>query len=174
MLNGWLNKAARDIFISLLAFPISPVIALISMKGEIPSQFNYWLTHDNDVDGDSGHWERWPDNGTRWRVFCRRTAWLWRNKGYTYSYEVSGVVPEGDITYKGTPLFWTKENPKGWCFAKCDNAWMLFAWFPYSVFGFKKGIRIYLGWKLRYYCEHPDKPKREMLVTHINPFKNKI
>lgn len=173
-MKSWLKLAIKDLGISILAYPLAPYIAYISMKREVPSRFKYWLTHDSPIDGDSGHMARHPDNGTKIRVWKRRTYWLWRNKGYTYSFEVNGVVPEGKTEYRGKPLFWTQENPRGWCYAKCDNAWMFFAWFPYKIFGYNRGVRFYLGWKLRYYCEHPDKPKREMLVTHFNPIKGVI
>ena len=160
---NWLWLAVKSLAVSVLAFPLATIIVLL----DYPSWSWPWMTHDNPPDGDSGHWLRWPDNGTKWRVFCRRVAWMWRNKGYGYAYDVCGVIPSGTPCYKGNPLFWLKKNPSGWCYAKFDNCWMLFAWFPYG----NRGIRIYLGWKLREKCEHPESNNRQMICTHINPFK---
>lgn len=166
----WCILATLDILISLLACPLAPIIALCGGgRWAWP-----WLTYDNPIDGDSGHWERWPDNGTRLRVLARRTAWLWRNKGYNFSYYILGVVPKGRIKMYGNPLFWKQPHPRGWCFAKCDNAWMLFAWFPYTLFNQERGLRIYLGWKLRQHCEQEGCTEKAMLTTHINPLKGKI
>lgn len=175
----WARLAIKDFLVSLFAFPLSPIIAYLSLKEKsLPDWAWPFLTHDNDIDGDGGHWERWPKNKTLFDKWIRRTAWLWRNRGYNYSYHISGVVPRGELSYKGSPLFWKSPDAQqkgGWCYAKCDNAWMLFAWIPYSLFGVKRGVRVYLGWKLRHYCEHPDTPaERAMLVTHINPFKGVI
>lgn len=171
----WAWKAFKDFVVSFLAFPLAPFIVLFTNKeGESPSWAFPWLTYDNIIDGDAGHLQRWPDDGTKLQTYLRRVAWLWRNRGYNYSYYQVGAEPAGTIRYKGTPLFWKRENPKGWCYAKCDNAWMLFAWWPYPLFGIKRGIRVYLGWKLREKCEHPERNIRVMLVTHINPFKGKM
>lgn len=163
----WLILAPVDFLVSLLAYPLAPLIVLFdSPKWAWP-----WLTHDNTIDGDGGHMERWPDNGTKWRVFCRRVAWLWRNRGYNFSYHVCGADTDGDVKIIAGRQFWKDSKPRGWCVATCNKAWMIFAWLPYSE---SRGLRIYLGWKLRGKIDKPHESPRAMLVTHVNPLKGKM
>lgn len=160
----WLLLAPLDLLVSLLAYPLAPLIVVLG----VPGWAWPWMTHDNPIDGDAGHLARWPDDGTRWRVFCRRVAWLWRNRGYGFSYRVGGVNTAGPIRIVAGRAFWRDANPRGWCVATCNGAWMVFAWLPYMR---GRGLRVYLGWKLRGKIDHPDENPRAMLVTHINPIK---
>lgn len=44
----------------------------------LPKWLDWFMTDDNDADGDAGHWERNP--GTeKWATYVRRTKWFWRN-----------------------------------------------------------------------------------------------
>ena len=71
--------------------------------------------------------------------------------------------------------FWQHPDGSGWCFATCGDAWMLFIWRPWGrLLGINRGLRVYLGWKLRGEIDHPADTQRAMLVTHINPFKGKM
>lgn len=168
----WFWLAIPDFIISLLAYPLAPLIVLFTnSQGKSPLWAFPWLTHDNPIDGDKGHWERWPDDAHWYDKFQRRTAWLWRNRGYNFSYYVCGVTTSSEVEIKYGKAFWKDENPRGYCFATCGKTWMLFAWLPYSR---TRGLRIYLGWKLRNKIDKPEENSRAMLVTHINPFKGKM
>ena len=65
--------------INLLAVILSPLIVWFSMrdntKGKIPKIFNWFLTHDNPIDGDEGHLERHPKEDY-WSVYKRRVFWI--------------------------------------------------------------------------------------------------
>lgn len=168
----WLLLAPIDMLVSLLAYPLAPLIAICTNRaGDAPVWAWPWLTHDNPIDGDGGHWERWPDNGTRWRRYCRRVAWLWRNRGYNFSYHVCGASTAAPVRIIAGRQFWCDPVPRGWCVATCGRAWMLFVWLPYSA---GRGLRVYLGWKLRGKIDRPEENQRAMLVTHINPVKGTI
>lgn len=165
----WFLLAPLDMLVSLLAFPLAPFIVLCtSPVGIAPAWAWPWLTHDNPIDGDAGHRRRWAGRPS----WMRRIAWLWRNRGYNFSYHVCGVATMAPIYVHGGKAFWLEPTPQGWCFATCGKAWMLFVWLPWGrLFGIKRGLRVYLGWKLRGEIDDPVNTDRAMLVTHINPVK---
>lgn len=164
----WFLLATLDMLVSLLAFPLAPLIVLCTSPGGIAPAWAWpWLTHDNPIDGDAGHRRRWAGKP----VWMRRIAWLWRNRGYNFSYHICGVETNKPVSIVAGRQFWNDANPRGWCVATCGSAWMLFAWFPYSA---NRGLRVYLGWKLRGKIDNPYSNPRAMLVTHINPLKGKM
>lgn len=186
----WFLIAPIDMLVSLLAFPMAPLIVLCTSGVGISPWWAWpWLTHDNTIDGDGGHLERWAGHfgfdvdlklggmelHMRFRmkkpIWIRRIAWLWRNRGYNFSYHVCGAETNKPVRIVAGRQFWLDANPKGWCIATCGSAWMLFAWFPYSA---NRGLRVYLGWKLRGKIDNPYSNPRAMLVTHINPLKGKM
>lgn len=169
----WLLLAPIDLAVSLLAFIVAPLIVLFTSRAGVAPVWAWpWLTHDNPIDGDDGHWERWPDNGTSFRRYCRRVAWLWRNRGYNFSYYVCGALTPYPAKVVSGSTFWTRRDGRGWCFATCGHAWMFFVWLPWGKpFGIRRGLRVYLGWKLRGKLDNPANTNRAMLVTHINPLK---
>lgn len=164
----WMLLAPIDMMVALLAFPLSPFIVLFtSANGHAPRLAWPWMTYDNTIDGDSGHLARWAGRP----VWMRRIAWLWRNRGYNFSYHVCGVATDKPVCIIAGRTFWNDANPRGWCIATCGKAWMVFVWLPYSA---TRGLRIYLGWKLRGKIDKPHENPRAMLVTHINPLKGKM
>ena len=167
----WFLFAPIDFIVSSLAYPLAPLIVLLTDKdGHSPGWCWPWLTHDNPIDGDRGHWWRWPDNGTRWRVYCRRVAWLWRNRGYSFSFAVSGMDAHGPIKWRGNPKVSDAPMSPGWCWATCNGGWMLYIYWPWWRSA-RRGLRVYLGWKLKAKLDRMDIDQRVMLVTHINPVK---
>lgn len=167
----WFLLAPLDMLVSLLAFPLAPFIVLCTSPGGIAPDWAWpWLTHDNTIDGDAGHRRRWAGRPI-WR---RRIAWLWRNRGYNFSFHKTGMPTTEPLRIWFGRDFWNDKDGKGWgiCFATCGKAWMLFIWLPWGrLFGIERGLRVYLGWKLRGKIDHPDENPRAMLVTHINPVK---
>lgn len=165
----WLLLAPLDLLVSLLAFPLAPFIVLCTGAGGIAMAWAWpWLTPDNPIDGDPGHWVRWSDNGTHWRRFCRRVAWLWRNRGYGFSYRVCGRNISGPTHFWGNRR--VSDNPMvaGWCWAYNSGAWELYGFIPWWP-STKRGLRVRLGWKIPLSVDKPS--ERVMLVTHINPVK---
>lgn len=158
----WIILALLDFLVSLAAFPLVPLIVLF----DSPWWSWPWMTHDNTIDGDGGHMERWQGKP----VWMRRIAWLWRNRGYNFSYYITGSDAIKPVRIVAGRAFWKDANPRGYCIAHSGSIWMIFAWLPYSR---NRGLRVYLGWKLRGAIDS-GKPQRAMLVTHINPFKGKI
>lgn len=162
----WLLLAPLDLLIGLLAFPLAPLIVLFtSPAGRAPWWAWPWLTFDNPIDGDAGHWERWPDDGRIERVFARRVAWLWRNRGYNASFHWFGRVLAGDLRRWGNPLVSNRPLVPGWSFERDAGG----AWEFYAVVPHVKGrcLRVRLGWKIPI---NAPPGTRCMLVTHISPF----
>ena len=165
----WPVMALLDITVSLLAFPLAPYIVIATdSAGKSPRWCWPWLTPDNPIDGDAGHILRWPDNGTRWRVFCRRVAWLWRNRGYNFSTYVTGWQISGETHYWGDRA--VSDNPvhAGWCLAYNSGAWEIYAFVPWWSSA-KRGLRVRLGWAIP--LTIGNYTGRVMLKTHINPVK---
>lgn len=129
----WFILAPLDMLVSLLAYPLAPLIVLFaSVTGDAPRWAWPWLTHDNAIDGDGGHLERWPDNGTRRRVFCRRVAWLWRNRGYNASQHWFGRTLAGSLRTWGNPLVGNRPLVAGWSFQiDGDETWEFYAVIPH-------------------------------------------
>ena len=137
-----------SMIVNLMSFPLSPIIALLSLpKDKVPKIFNWWMTHDNPIDGDSGHLERWPGD-TTWIKFKRRTAWLWRNKGYSFDYYVTGRVIGNHLTTHGDPMVSDRPLTKGVLFQYDENnTWEFYLIYPYPIKA-QKCLRLRFGWKL--------------------------
>lgn len=167
----WFLLAPVDFIVSTLAYPLAPIIALcVSPERWTPPRWCWpWLTPDNPIDGDDGHMERWP-GWSWWQTYCRRVAWLWRNRGYGFSYRVCGLDATGPICYRGNPRVSDAPMSPGWCWATCNGGWMLYVYWPWWRSA-RRGLRIYLGWKLKAKLDRMDIDQRVMLVTHINPVK---
>ncbi|MEW9901073.1 hypothetical protein ABWL39_20875 [Chitinivorax sp. PXF-14] len=167
----WFVLFPLDLLIGLLAFPLAPlIVALTDPAGHAPAWAWPWLTYDNPIDGDAGHWARWPDNGSRWRRTCRRIAWLWRNRGYGFSYRVCGLDTAGAIIWRGNPRVSDSPMSPGWCIATCGRGWMLYVFWPWWPSA-RRGLRVYAGWKLKQKVEQPETTARAMMVAHVNPVK---
>ena len=60
----WLLYLPLTTIVCLLAFPLAPIIALFADgQGDVTlsakNPLRLWLTPDNPIEGDSGHFERW-------------------------------------------------------------------------------------------------------------------
>lgn len=178
----WLFYVPLSVVFGVLAFPMSPVIAIYSLFGDQSkfsggvkcsiTNFWYWpfLTMDNGIEGDKEHLERWGTSSNPIRRFLRRTAWMWRNRGYNASYYWFGVDYVGaDNLYLGT--LGVDSNPRNQglqFYITPDGYWGLFMYLPYKIPSSRRGLRVYLGWKMknRYLSS---KHERGMLAFHINP-----
>lgn len=96
------------------------------------------------------------------RYFCR-LAWLYRNTGYGFSYEVTGIDVRGTDVVKHNyekrtgfyHLFYTSDN--GFVL-RYQKTWCKLFW-----------LRVFIGWKM----QDVDilQSKRCMLAFYLNPFK---
>ena len=164
----WFLLAPLDFLVGLLAFPLAPLIVLLTTPaGTSPAWAWPWLTHDNPIDGDYGHMLRWQSGGSRWRIYCRRVAWLWRNRGYGFSYRVAGKSINGQTHFVGDRLVGDSPMHPGVCWATNGNAWQLYAFFPWWR-AEHIGLRVRLGWSIPLSIDSPN--ERAMLKLHINPF----
>lgn len=167
----WAGTALVDMAISLLSFPVAPISAAASL-----SKYTRWVcntlfwpfqTHDNDFDGDGGHWGRWPDNGTRWRVYCRRVAWMWRNRAYRAAYHWFGRDLVGQLREWGRQDVSNRPLRQGISF-EFDEAgtWELYLVIKWPFLN--RCFRLRLGWKIpEDYV--PGKPCRAMICSHVSP-----
>lgn len=171
MMVFWAMVYIVSMSINLLAFPLSPVIALISLftgRDNIPAVFNWWLTHDNHIYGDEGHLVRWPLDGSKWTDFKRRTAWLWRNKGYQFDYQYLGRPIGHHLTNHGNPNT-SSEGTAGWLFQYDEHGtWEFYLVWVYP-FNQDKCLRIRFGWKLDDLSVGTG--RRMMLATSIGIWK---
>lgn len=168
----WMFLFVFSMTINLLSFPLSPIIALISLPNDkVPAIFNWWMTHDNPIDGDEGHLERWPGD-TTWIKFKRRTAWLWRNKGYGFDYYLTGR-PIGNylITY-GDPNVSDRPLTAGSMFQFDENGtWEFYLIYPYPIKA-QKCLRLRFGWKLD--DRKAGTGERMMMATSIGIWKSYV
>lgn len=142
----WVFLFIASMIINLLSIILGPFIAIYSLYKPVPKWLNWFLTHDNDIDGDQDHLQRWTGD-SKWKKFLRRTAWLWRNKGYTFDYDVCGRVIGNTLVNKGDPD--TSDAKKaGYIFQYDENGtWEYYLVKPYS-FKKDKCLRIRFGWKI--------------------------
>lgn len=142
----WVFLFIASMIINLLSLVLGPFIAIYSLYKPVPKWLNWFLTHDNDIDGDPDHLQRWTGE-SKWKKFLRRTAWLWRNKGYTFDYDVCGRILGNTLVNKGDPE--TSDAKKaGYIFQYDENGtWEYYLVKPYS-FKKDKCLRIRFGWKI--------------------------
>ena len=142
----WVFLFIASMIINLLSLILGPFIALYSLYKPVPKWLNWFLTHDNDIDGDQDHLQRWTGE-SKWKKFLRRTAWLWRNKGYTFDYDVCGRIIGNTLVNKGDPE--TSDAKKaGYIFQYDENGtWEYYLVKPYS-FKKDKCLRLRFGWKI--------------------------
>jgi hypothetical protein len=172
----WFLFLPLDTLAGLLAFPLAPIIALFADgKGDVTlgkrNILRMWLTPDNPIEGDRGHYARWADFVSRHPktgLYVQRVAWMWRNKAYGWAWNVFH-----------TPL---KAGQKTWSYRNADDTvwlattslnpitarWMVYLYVP--SFG-KKYLRVYCGWKMQSFFKRGGDYKA-MFVFCINPFKS--
>lgn len=142
----WVFLFIASMIINILSIILAPFIAIYSLYKPVPKYFNWFLTHDCGIDGDPDHLQRWTGE-SKWKKFLRRTAWLWRNKGYTFDYDVCGRVIGNTLVNKGDPE--TSDAKKaGYIFQYDENGtWEYYLVKPYS-FKKDKCLRLRFGWKI--------------------------
>lgn len=159
--------------INLLAYLLGPLIAFLSLydkKKLVPKVFSWFMTHDNPIDGDEGHRRRWYRSNTKLDVFLRRTAWLWRNKGYTFDYKYLGKNIGNTLTNYGNPEVSDSPLTEGYLFQYDENGtWEFYLVHPYP-FGNKKCLRLRFGWKIA--DGEVGTGARMMIATSIGIYKS--
>lgn len=98
------------------------------------------------------------------RYFCR-LAWLYRNTGYGFSYEVTGVEINGADIVKYKDI---KISPYRYQIYYTDDAFMIRYENPWCE---KFKWRIFLGWKMQ--DVKSTETRRCMLALYISPFWSK-
>lgn len=167
----WIPLFLMSMLINVGALVFAPIIAYISLGNNgtrrVPIFFSWFMTHDNPIDGDEGHMARWPGN-TKWARFKRRVAWLWRNKGYAFDYDVCGEKIKHDIMSYGEEGT-TDQGKPGWLFQFDSN----YTWEFYLVYRYPfkqdKCLRVRFGWKID---EGSEDNTKAMLATSIGIWKS--
>ena len=142
----WVFLFIASMIINFLSIILAPFIAIYSLYKPVPKWLNWFLTHDCGIDGDPDHLQRWAGE-SKWKKFLRRTAWLWRNKGYTFDYDVCGRILGNTLVNKGDPE--TSDAKKaGYIYQYDENGtWEYYLVKPYS-FKKDKCLRLRFGWKI--------------------------
>lgn len=151
--------------------PILPFFA--SDTGWLPKWLDWFQTPFDCLDGDDGHWERWPGTDA-WSTYKRRVAWLLRNVCYGFDMQVCGVeIDETDeITCEGNPDIGDQSGISGKCYREAfrDGEKIAFQWYyvkHYKLFWkWPKCVRIGFGWKL-----WNEKPFIAQFWLYCNPVK---
>jgi len=166
----WFILLIINLVTNLLSLPLSPFVALFANEeGWLPRWLYYFQTQDNPIDGDEGFKTLYApfipvkNRYQRWR---NRTAWLWRNKLYYFSYKVLSVrydpskdvlINSGDDAVGNGVVGVAGSGRSGLSVAKLYRNNKLIAFKYYYIRQYKnhpdKCIRILIGWKLAGYID---------------------
>lgn len=156
--------------LALLLAPILPSQAIYRLgylnNGSVlgwgyymPSCLSWFGTFDNDLTGDDG----WKKEHWQWRYklplplsdYVGMVGWLWRNPAYGYAVRhLDGTTP---ATWSGDKTIRDNDNARaGWCFVKAGG---LFQWTWIKPIGFKRCVRITLGWNIAALVDDNVQPK---------------
>ena len=142
----WVFLFIASMLINILSLILAPFIALYSLYKPVPKWLNWFLTHDCGIDGDPDHLQRWTGE-SKWKKLLRRTVWLWRNKGYTFDYDVCGRVIGNTLVNKGDPET-SAAKKAAYTYQYDENGtWEYYLVKPYS-FKKDKCLRLRFGWKI--------------------------
>lgn len=152
----WAIRSFPSVFMAVFGRIPCPILPFfVTKNGHLPNWLRWFDTPFDTADGDDGHQEKWP--GTDWwSTYKRRVAWYWRNCCYGFDMEVLGIRVDPDkdeITVDGDPNIGDNTGISGVCNwnAYRNGEHIAFQWMyvkHYEIFGFKKCIRIGIGWKI--------------------------
>lgn len=191
----WFLFSLAEIVVELASFfivPFAVAYATIKKMDVLPNAMRWFETHDNDLDGDAGwkneHLVSLNSSAYGAKRWLKRVLWLYRNRAYRFSYDVTGVTVGlcrvhviGDPTIQNRPVgksgwfycevFSHKFVPVAWCY--------MFVWqIPFLP---SRCVRVYLGWKIKEiaetaarmsgggWCYVGQPPKKYMSVHAANP-----
>ena len=151
----WVLLMAPSFFMAVVGRLLAPFLPFfVDETGYLPKWLWWFQTPDNPIDGDRGHWKRWPGT-TSLRTYIRRVAWLLRNVCYGFDESVCGVhmLPTDVLTEIGETNASDKKGISGSCWRTLhrDGKLIAFHWYyvkHYQWWHIKACVRISLGWKL--------------------------
>ena len=190
----WLLFCIPDLAMQIIGKAISPILPLFvrtdrneageiewktdgsAMQANLPKWLTWFQTDDHDCDGDRGSWERHPGFDW-WSTYKRRTAWFFRNTGYTFCINVLGikVTPEDTLIVEGNPDASDTNDISGYCWRQVlrDDKVIAFQWYFihwYEMFGYRACVRIGIGWKI-WGNWHNENGKTAMHMMYFNALK---
>ena len=151
----WVLLMAPSFFMAIVGRLLAPFLPPFADEaGYLPRWLWWFQTPDNPIDGDRGHWKRWPGT-TPLRTYIRRVAWLLRNVCYGFDDFVLGIhtLPTDILTEVGETNASDKKGISGSCWRTLhrDGELIAFHWYyvkHYQWWHIKACVRISLGWKL--------------------------
>lgn len=176
----WFALLIPSYAMAIIGRLIAPILPLfVQEDGYLPKYLSWFQTPFDSLDGDDGHWERWP-GADKWSTYKRRVAWLLRNVAYGFDMRVCGVKVDPDkdvIKINGNPDISDKNGISGVCrwYAYGDNkliAWQFYYIYHYEIFGLKKCVRIGAGWKL--WSESKLREEPAQYFSYFHPFKTAL
>ena len=170
----WICLIPISLFMAVIARFLCPILPFfVQDDGYLPNWLSWFQTPDNPCDGDSGHWERNPGTDT-WSTYKRRVKWLWRNAAYGFDIDVLGVEVRttDEVFVEGNPDIGDASGISGTCTRYACRGSRLIGWQymyvkHYSLFGWRRCVRIGAGWKLW----NPTKPFSAQYWIFFNPMK---
>ena len=151
----------------IISYIIAPIIVLFQKDGQLPKSLKWFQPYDNDLYG-GRDWKVMhppPENQTWWIM----TRYLWRNSIGTFSYTITGLLPDTSIFYvQGDKSVQNRPYPgkSGVLFVMTRNSFMF-----YWVRQWKnsdKCIRLLVGWKLMTLAQTGTAVQTELVLT-FNP-----
>lgn len=151
----WFALIIPSVIMAVVGRLVAPILPFFcDEQGYLPDWLSWFATDDNSMDGDAGHWERWP--GTDWwSTYKRRVAWGLRNVCYGFDIDVLGVrvYPTDDWEVRGNEDASDTNGVSGTCIRHCHRdgkhiAFQLYYIKHYRLFGRPCCVRANFGWKL--------------------------
>ncbi|WP_278455099.1 DUF7338 family protein [Sutterella wadsworthensis] len=172
----WICLLPLSFVMAVVGRVLAPILPFFAKSdGYLPSWLSWFQTPDNPLDGDKGHWERWP-GVSAWATYRRRVAWLLRNVCYGFDISVLGQKTKpgdwldmdgqegvSDQPY-GKSGYWLKRVYRGEKLA----CWHLYVIRQWSLLP-SKCLRISMGWKL--FSFDGLKEETHQLTCYCNPLK---
>ena len=173
----WLALVPISFIMAIVGRFLAPILPFFAKNdGYLPDWLSWFQTPDNSLDGDKGHWERWPDTSA-WGTYKRRVAWLLRNVCYGFDISVLGqtTLPGDAFVMLGEDK--VQDQPFGhggyWLKRVYRNG-KIVCWHFYFIRQWKtwpdKCIRISMGWKLFSY--YPEIEELHQLTSYISLHKS--
>jgi hypothetical protein len=156
----WVALVVPALFVSLAAFPLGPIIALLP-EDQARRRFAWFVTPDNPLTGDAGHVERWKG----WPTYIQKLAWLWRNRAYGFSVNVLRAKSNGPVAVRGDPAVSNRPLKEGLVIRTTPEGYFQLYYIKRTME--KRCLRVNLGWKL---WNEPGHPMFGQYVASINPF----
>ena len=164
-----------DLLVNLLAYIVVPIALLGPTDKNLPRWARWWDEPQYGIDGDP-YWQG-PDHANGHQMeYWWRVKWLLRNKAIWWATNVLGrnLKAGTPVTVVGNPKTRNRESPgvSGFEYMETVDADGRPVWCYYYVqqWGSTHCVRLYFGWKLKGFDEHPNGIPSDDTATYVVNF----